>query len=684
MKALYLLFSMLFAVASVHATSPAIASFLATYNISASTMASMTSVNITYTGKTYTELFLNSNPYLLINTTNPASLSFVTKTSTIASIINNNTVQARISSLGLSNIASEMTAYLSSTASSLNDCLVETGLANGGTCTLANYCNSCAFVPSCDKVLYSTGGPADTFGEGIMMFEQQYNQLDRNVSLFNSSVRNVSVSNINGKIGGINYAFSNISSITQSIYQNPIFPPPASVDLSQCNGIGTSNFNTSLKGAQWYCNAVGFCQFLTYNYTKLTVEQGLINTLNSNAPTASYVNTIAQNINTTEKNMVTPLLQAQKTSQLNNILNTTLANYTAVVNQSETLLTHISNESLLFALSRLQTDYSTLRSGYLSLNLTVYQSTLGSDLSNVTALYSHQEPLYKRIQLMADNNTGLLIAIQSITSNPNASALAFMQDKLNLQIGTHINNTGAISRNLSKVNADAKALQTIRVSAADLSRATDGPIATEIAKALSLPYFGAVGAMPLFATLPSLVIGLVILLIIYFIYWGLKKENKIMINRRTIGAWRLLFAIAIIVLIIYVGISYSYAAAANANAPIQDFLNAGIASSSQGIVLNGTVTPGMTRCANILYNQSLIVNQKTTVAYISQGKCTENGAVSTASACMNSFVDSGTPVIVLTSATNSSMRVYSMYGTALYASGSEQFMNSCYPVYLLR
>lgn len=683
MKALYLLLSIFILAASANAASSSINAFLQSYNLSSSTISGLTSTNITYQGSSYTELFLNGNPYLLINTTNPSSLSFVFTTQQIANVIRNNSVQSEISNLNLPEIASEMTSFLSSSNSSLSDCLVETGL-DRGTCSLANYCQSCAEVPSCNKVLYGTGGPSDTFGEGIITFENQYAALEANESILYSATSNVSAKNVLGDVGRVNYAFDNISNITNMIYENPIFPAPASVDLSQCNAIGTQTLNTSLQGAPWFCNAVGFCEFLTYNYTQLAVIQTQVNLMNSNAPTATYVDAQAQAINTTEQNLITPLLLGKKAMELNTILNTTLANYTVVVGKSTALLTHISNSSLLASLTQLETDYASLKAGYLSLNLTTYSATVSSDLSSVVYIYNQQAPLYPRIVEMAKNNTALIIGLQSESNNPQLSALAFEEDQLNLQVNSRINSTSAITANLTKVNSGARALEAISVNPAASSRATDGPFATAMASALGFSYSAAVASIPLFASFLSLLIGLVVLIIIYAFYYSLKKSNRLRMNRNTSKAWRDLFAVVIVIILIYVGITYYYAAQANGNAPIALFTNAVYSSKSVGIVLNGTVTPGMLACASILGNETVALHKQPYVVYTAGNLCTINGNTTTTGACLNEFVAKGVPFIMLTSSNYSDIHAYSMYGTALYAQGNDAFMSSCYPSFFLK
>ena len=128
MRISYLLLTVLLAataVNAVNAASGSIASFLLSYNISKGTVAVLTTTNVTYSGHSYTELFLNSNPYLLVNTTNKNSFTFVTGINNIESVIRNNTVATQINTLGLNNLESEVTDYLNSSAAPLNDCLQE-------------------------------------------------------------------------------------------------------------------------------------------------------------------------------------------------------------------------------------------------------------------------------------------------------------------------------------------------------------------------------------------------------------------------------------------------------------------------------------------------------------------------------------------------------------------------------
>ncbi len=449
--------------------------------------------------------------------------------------------------------------------------------------------------------------------------------------------------------------------------------------MAACSPIGT----TIGYVMPWYCTAIGFCAQTSYNSTQLTVMQGLVNSMNSDIAKANDINIYAGEINSSENGLITPLLVSAKSRALSSILNTTLAGYPATVNESAALLTHISNTSLSAYLSILTQDYATLRSGYLSLNLTSYSAQISGALSNVSAAYSKQAAAYSRIKSYAANNTGLLIAIQSVSENPSAASLAFRQDQLNAQISSHINSTQAITANLTAISDAAKSLETPGISATSLSRSVDGPFAEALAHSLNLPYGGAVGAAPLFATIPSLIIGLVILGLIYLFYYHLKKANKLRLNRRHSRAWKALFGVVIILVLVYVSVTYIYASSANSGAPIQTFLSTEAASRGQGIVLNGTVTSGMTNCANILYNESQAAGRKTTLAYISGNQCSINGKNESASACLNSFVGSGTPFIMLTSGNSAQMRVYSMYGTALFVRGNESYMNSCYASFLL-
>lgn len=206
-----------------------------------------------------------------------------------------------------------------------------------------------------------------------------------------------------------------------------------------------------------------------------------------------------------------------------------------------------------------------------------------------------------------------------------------------------------------------------------------------LASALGFSYPAAAASMPLFAVLLSLIIGIIIFGLFYGMYLSLEKHHRIRKNRSTSKAWMTLFLILLVIILIYLGVTYYYAYVANSNAPILLFSNALTASNSIGIVLNGsTTTPGMTSCANILYNESLAAGKKPTLVYVSGTSCSIKGASTTSGACLNSLVKSGTPFIMLTNSNVSEIRAYSMYGTALYAQGNSNFMSYCYPSFFLK
>ncbi len=668
---------------SASAYSPQILSFFNTYNITPSTTNSLSSVGIVYSGKSYLEFFSGGHPYVLLNTTDASAYSFVLNTNTISSIIRNNTIQESLGGLNFAQIASEITAYMSTSASSLNDCLAETGL-DRATCTLSNYCQSCGLVPACNKVLFATGGPSDTFGEGIMTFQQQYSQLAQNLSILYNATSNATSSTAIPDVGRVNFAFNNISLLTNEIYQNPIFPPPTTVNLNNCNGIGTTTLNTSLSGAPWYCNAVGFCQFLTYNYTKLSVVQNLVNTMDQNAPTPASIYAQAQSINKTESEVITPILVSEKTSQLNSILNTSLTDYQSEVNKSQALLLHINNASLSDTLSIVESRYKTMTSGYLSINLSAYAPSVSDALSNLTLLYNKEYPLYLRISSEAKNNTGFIIAIQSTGVNPETSSLAFQEDQINSEVSSQISNPSSVLSSLAKIKNESNSLATYAFGPSDIARGADGPFASALSRALGLPYAAAVASMPAFATIPSIIIGLFLFSMLYLFYRSLRKANRIKITRHSSRAWALLFALALFLVAIYAIITYAYASQANFSAPIQTFLQATSSSKSIGIVVNGTESPGIASCVSVLQSTIQSLGKKANLAYVSGNSCTFENKTESVGSCLDSLVGSSTPFISLTNSSTASMHAYSMYGTALYSSGNSGEMASCYPSFLLR
>ncbi len=669
---------------SVYASTSA-ETLLKAYNVPNSLTASATFHNITYSGLVYTLVNVSSTPYFLINTTGQGS--FVLNASTAAKIIGPEMVSSLSSKLNFTPIENDMSSYINSSASSLNDCIQETGL-NRGTCTLGNYCNSCAEVPSCNKALYATNGPSGPLGEGIMLLEQQYASLESNISIFNEYANGTGSSNATIRSQKVVAAFANISKLTQIISENPLFPPPQNADLSSCGGsyAGSTTFNISSQSGNWYCNAIGYCQFTTYNASMLSRMQLLINNLNSELPTTASISRIAGNITSYENTYLTPVLASKQHKLLQSALNTTLAGFNSTLNESEMLLTHVNNATLRTDVSSALAGYLNLTINYLQVNITKYSQSISSQLSSLRQTYSKLNATYSAVLGEAKNNTAELIVLQLGGDRSNkTSAMSFEQQQLNAQLDAQISNITALKAKLNAISASIPALGSqIDLSPEALSRAIDGPFVSLISGATGMTYNNTVASAPILSALFSLIIGIILFLILFVQYLRLVHHHRIRHSPNVHRAWRMVFIIAAILVALYVIGTYLIAAAASSSAPASAFTGALASSHGVVIAINGTTSPALSNCASQISTYASQRGYKTSTIYLSGSTCTGAGSIMNTSECLNQYARLNIPVILLTQSSGNNMSIYSMYGTIAKATGSQAFINACYIGFLVR
>ena len=681
---------LLLALLATSAGAASYSSVLAKYNVSSSVTSILVPVPLQYKGANYTLLYLHGNPYLLANDTNG---TLVFSSNTAYAVAGNYILSNALSSPYIHEAYVQMQNYEASSASSINDCAQETGIAGTtgeNTCTNANYCASCSTIPVCKKVLSGTNGPLGPFGQGIMQFEAQYSNLTSDYASFYSSTEYINSSNAQSSITNMNNAFNGIKAITEKIYQNPIFPPTANLTASsyaQCNipnGIGLRS-NLSSSSGPWYCNAVGFCAATTYNYSALNSISSLVSRISSLPISNAAVMKIAGNLSSTAYSYYKPILYKQKSVVYAHILNTTLFGYGKLVNNSLNLSTHISNSTFVGTLSALQKSYANLTSDYVNLNLTTYNKTLASQMGSLTSQYKTVNATYSLIKKLSESNTQLILTYQlNSNSQPSQlSALAFSEYGINDQIDSKISNTKATYSELQSIN---QSLHTMSVPAPllpEIARAFDSGIVTSIEAGMSAPYAIKVASAPSYATLISLIIDLILLAILFAFYMSLNRKHHISAKPEARRNWRIIFAVAILLIIIDLAATYSSAMQASTFAPASSFV-AAVNSAKNILIINNGTSAGITNCSKQL-STALSSEGKTAsvVSISSTGLCTVNGFVGNESACIDHAAVESNPAIVLSNGNSSSINTYSFYGSALFVSGSDSFLNQCIPAQLI-
>lgn len=672
-------------------------SFLTGYNVTNSTLSSLMPVNVSYSGSSYVILYQGITPYFIVNVSS-SSYAIVLNSSTIFNLIKATTITNSIKAANFSNLHAMILNYKNSSAGPLNDCLAETGSDRGLTCTASNYCQSCELVPSCNKVLYGTNGPTGTFGLGITSFQIEYNILNNSFTGALELTKSINASSASSSLSSLNTYINNVSTISGTIYQNPIFPPLANVssaDLGACSsylGLGqtTLSQNASAPGAPWYCNAIGYCQFLSYNYTLLHVIQARVAQIGNLPITTVQIQALASNTSQIETTYILPALTRTRTAQLNSVLNTTtLVNYATVVNNTQLLLSHIDDSTLAARLTALQSAYKNMTSTYITANLSTTSAKVIAQMSNLKTTYNLINATYSVFVGKAQNSTSLLLKAQLNTrsSSSNLPNVAYAQLGNNNAVAGQISNTIAVSRQLNASFAAAQSVYSGSVpllSLTEMARGIDSPFVYALAPSLSPTYSGAVALVPLIAVLSSLIVGIVVIIIVYGFKFSLGSKRKLLVNQKTKRAWRNVFLIIIILIIIDIAGNYFYASSANLFAPATAFVSAIHSASSVAIAINGTATPSETFCQNTLSQQLSAMGKKPVLVLISNSECTVGSATKSLSACMSSYAQAGTPMIILTSSTTSSLSIYSFYGTTLNAQGNDNFMRSCYPALLLK
>ncbi len=670
---------------------------LRSYSVPNAVIANLHNVNLTYNGLVYIALYNNTGALnFVVNYTNDTLLM---DQGIIFNVIQNYTLQQALSQSNVNSIVTQMQKYQNTAQGPLNDCLTETGLNQpGATCTFQNYCQACAEVPVCHKVLTALGGTSTPFGYGIMAFQNNYTSLQKNYSEFYSATSGINTANVGERVAQINTVVANITLISSTIWENAIFPPPANISLTGCTGSSAGlTGNVPVHEADWYCNAVGFCGFLTqkdakaegggsggFNFTLLNNLKSSLSALTALPLTSAQIEAIAASANATTTGYVLPLLHSEKSSQLAKILNTSLSSYNSIVNGSEIVLTHVSNASLSASLAAMESGYAKLTSQYLGLNLSLYNATLSLQLKNLTSLYHGVSATYNSIVSGAGNNTNTIIALQleGNSGNQALSSLAYQQFQINTEISGIVSNTIAVKAQLSAIQTGLSGIKPVTQDPVTaVSRYLGSTSAMAIAPIFGMSYPSNVSLAPIFASLPAIILGIVLLVVIFFLYRKVTPQKQSRIStaaRRWLVIDDGILGIAAAVVIAYMVLSLILSFNNNTmSAPISVFQSALAHASTVGIVLNGTQTPGMLTCAAKLTAAVKSLNKVPVTLFISNGKCTVNNETQTSDQCLNSFASHGLPMVILTNSTSGGLGVYSLYGTTIWETGTSSQLAQC-------
>ncbi len=669
-----------FALASI--PSQPLAQFLQSINVSQSTQNSLSYVNISYKGMSYLLAYDAGSPYLLINQTNGYSL--VAGTQQISGIISQYFIAKSLTQVNTTYLSSALYDFNQSSAGPITDCLTETGLNQpNASCTAANFCESCRAVPICGgpqktpQSLLSVVGYNSPLTTGIQNLQANYTWLVQNITLYNNAVGYLKYpSTAQEGITDLNSAIGSIASITENIYQNPLFPPgPTEPACSP---------STPQSQQPWYCVAYGFCQSTTYNYTKLSNLQSYISRINLLNISSGRISQLSQAINSTEQSYAALASAKAALRQRNVILNTTLSGYNTVASGSSALLLNITNQSLSAALQRANANYSKLLENYASANLIPLNSTLKTQYLELKSLYGPLDSAYNNAVSLSLNNTLILLSLGSGESQPppDVAALSFRQAQLEAELSLKPSNITSVQSGLESVNTAAKSIPQPENPAVGLARQIGAPIATAIIGPSSLQ--AGIDYAPILSIIPAIIISAAILAALLMFSRNLSKRGKIRRSRSTRRNWKRLFAVVIVVLALYIIGSYVSAVNANSGAPLQVAASAISGAKHVAVAINGTSNPALASCSAKIVSELSNESKNVTSFTINGDACRTGSGISTTDQCLAKFAYEGTPVIILTNSTKNTMSAYSFYGTILSQNGGPGFTSECLAAVLLR
>ena len=679
--------------------------FLSTY-ISNSVINSSVFSNFTYSNNNYSLIKLPSGKYMLMNDTK--GFSIVLNDSAAYAILHPYLVNKYYPNATLvSLLTSSMQSYRSQAQPPLADCLVETGL-DVFSCTVANNCQSCLAVPNCgrrpDNPFSETGGATGPFGEAIMNFSSHYNELNSSYNAYFSMLSRLNKSNIGGLLPALADEVANISSVSRSLPQNPLFPLPSNFSV----GLLASCSNYIPSQAPYYCVDFGYCEATSFNSTKLANIQTMLSSLSSLPLSNSSAKAFSSSAVSTADSYVQPVIVAKETALFDAFMNYSSPIYNSTLANATSLSSRISNSSLQGSIAAFEAVFSNIKSSGIEQNITSANASFASAVKNLSASYSKIEALYAPIKSEQFNNTVELLydQLNYQVPPPSIASLSVQQQRINAEMQGQVNNS-----QLYRIKGMLDALhsnitQSSPISLPAFVKTFDGGFVSSLLYGSSSTIPSKESSAPLYTALFSFLIGVILIAVFYVLTYGrLNRKKKIRRSKKVIRAWIYLIVLLIVLDLVYASVTFAVAASANSFMPLSSFASA--LKSSNTVVLaitvpKANVSIGSTGIPNLTSNSISVFGRPTSLssecadsvlsnltaahklvvsALVSNYSCaiSDMSGNLSGSECYNKMLASNDPMIIINQTGNSSSISYKgLYGTVLYASGEPAEGNSCY------
>ncbi len=670
--------------------------FLAQY-VPLGIVINSTFVNQSYGSYTYTIMQINgsNSTILLVNTTNNA-FSFVLNSSTAYDVLlpyysakyypQNSTID---------NLSASIQSYRAQSMSALQSCLDITGFSNyvcpPNSNTTSCLSITCQRVPICWDTMQGktpggkyTGIPLGFFG-GLMNFSANYYEFNSTYNQYLSLSEGIDLQDIGTSLPQMQNLLSSLSYYSHQIVDNPIMPEPSNLSVSFLTNACSPYLGSS--GGPYYCYSIGLCPDPNFNYTVLNSTESQINGLLTLPISSSSAQNASSQAVINAESFYEPIISAHETTLLNAFLNSTAVPYNSIVANLTFMSTRYKNSSISTALASLTAIYQGIKSAGISQNLTIANKTLRSAMSNASKVYQKAGQKYSSVYQEAVNSTAIILLreLDYQMPPPSLSALAAQQSSINLELNAQVNSSqlSRISSQASSLSANAKALLPPISASSTIKAVYGGAIDAMLASPLTT-LSSKTDAAPLYASLLTFAIDMVVLVVIYLLtYHRLKAKKKLNLNPRVQRAWNFLFMFLFVLVLVDAIFTYSYAQKANAFLPASGFIAAVEPSNAIYIMTNSSIASNtlVQQCVSALKSDLSSTDQVAHVTvyvlnFTNLGCTYPSNASLTGTACFNHIISSNKPVIIMNPG-NSSIVYRGLYGYTLYASGAATYGYAC-------
>jgi hypothetical protein len=595
----------------------------------------------------------SNQSFILINASG-RKYSLVTSSSQALSIFNSIFSKANfVNQTVISNLKQKMSMFNDESNASIGTCLYITGLTRF-QCTLSNYCQACTSVPACNNDLQAVGGPDSPFGYGIMNFSKQDSQLNTTYIKYFSILSDINNSNFVDQLALLNATLNNITSITQKMPENPVFP----LNKTMFELLNTCPVGELPLQMPWYCVDIGYCPSLTFNYSLISSSHQIINNeLSSKQEVISIASSSAALAATYSETAI----ETYNKTQFNLLMNKTTPTYLSIINKSNALLSKANDTALSASLANLTKIYSAIKSKSIYQNISLEANSLLSAINKTQTLYSEANATYNKIHGISLNNTAQILKEElGFKQIPyNLAYIGSEQQSINLMLASKVNltNSNSIISSLNSISSGISTIKTPSYQALVSLKHFAGPFIMAV-MSINIPVFLKLQFAYLLVPILFLLIGIIAIIILYIIYIAVNIKAK---HKERSRLWKYAFIAFMLAMLAAAYYSYTIASQANSFLPVSAFSKQ--INKSNIVAIASTQTNSS--CISLLQSNITKIG-KTPVVIQLNATCN----LLYSSQCIDTYLSKGIPVIYINSSSSTFLSYKGLYGAILYTNAS--------------